>query len=550
MKQHSFTAYQRLHFAHKRLFHYSMIAFFVGAVLVLLTVNTPKAQGDCGVVDNMIMPVDTTAFRLVQDYRVSSPRHDGRFHTGEDWYGGRETTFGQAVRAIANGRVTYAYDLAWGRDGGVVIVEHTLPNDSIIYSVYGHLQSTNTMPLPQRLDCISTGQVIGAIGDARPAPHLHFEIRDHLRDTPGPGYTTPDPQTEGWQNPSRFVTNWQARLLRAHEWALDVDLGAPLARYAPSVTPVALNDNSIVYADSANRTLRRATADGRILWRQDYETDIAGISGFQGRVLVFFTDGRVQAISAEDGGRRDDWQLAMTLDQGMFEVGEWLVFGDGDGGLVAIDETRRAILWRMNDIGRVVRSFVAGEGLNIVIGVINDQQELVQISGSGSFINRAQLRAMGSFARADDGTLLAYGLGGLWRISLDGTWSLEIIEPTSQNASNAAYVTEGGRIYLYDGQNLHAFNRDEAPLWQLTLEGVTGYSTLTQYGAFLLLTSTGGDIIALNDGGRLCQRTKIQGSEGYRVWHDLGDDGILRIALADQIIAFDWATFTQACNAQ
>jgi hypothetical protein len=154
------------------------------------------------------------------------------------------------------------------------------------------------------------------------------------------------------------------------------------------------------------------------------------------------------------------------------------------------------------------------------------------------------------FARADDGTLLAYGLGGLWRISLDGTWSLEIIEPTSQNASNAAYVTEGGRIYLYDGQNLHAFNRDEAPLWQLTLEGVTGYSTLTQYGAFLLLTSTGGDIIALNDGGRLCQRTKIQGSEGYRVWHDLGDDGILRIALADQIIAFDWATFTQACNAQ
>lgn len=521
--------------------------------LLVLVVNFPRdisrAQDDCGVVDNIIMPIDTSAFTLIQGFAVPSPRHDGRFHVGEDWYSGRGSTYGQAVQAVANGRVTYAYELGWGRDGGVVVIEHRLPGGTLVYSVYGHLMGTNTMPLPRRLDCVQTGQVIGAIADSRPAPHLHFEIRTHLRDTPGPGYVMGDPYAEGWQHPSRFVTNWQARLLRSHRWYIDIDRGASEADYAPRVHPLVLNDHSIVYVDSAGTTLRRATPDGRILWRQTYNTPIVGVVGFEGRVLLFMGDGVVQAISAEDGTRREDWRLGSRLASAPLVVGDWLLFADGEGGVVMIDETRRRILWQLSDVGQILRWQVAGVGLNLVVGILNDAYEVVQVSASGSLINRAQLRQAGSFGVDDDGVLLAYTLGGLWRVGMDGVWTLRLVEPISTRPSSAVYVTTGGRIFLFDGETLHAFNRDESLLWSLPLADVTGYSRITPYGALLLLTSTGGDLIAISDGGRLCQRTRIHRGRGTDIWHDMGGDGILRVALADQLIAFDWATFTRACSA-
>ena len=88
---------------------------------LLLILNSPpvlRAQADCGRVDQIVFPVDQSRFTLVQAFGAPSVRHQGRFHTGEDWYGGRGTTEGLPVVAAANGRVTYSYDLGWGRDGG------------------------------------------------------------------------------------------------------------------------------------------------------------------------------------------------------------------------------------------------------------------------------------------------------------------------------------------------------------------------------------------------------------------------------------------------
>jgi murein DD-endopeptidase MepM/ murein hydrolase activator NlpD len=65
--------------------------------------------------------------------------------------------------------------MAWG---GVVAVEHRLPDDSFVTTVYGHLDTKLLVALG---DIVQTGQPIGAIGSKRVnggyLPHLHFGVR-------------------------------------------------------------------------------------------------------------------------------------------------------------------------------------------------------------------------------------------------------------------------------------------------------------------------------------------------------------------------------------
>ena len=122
-------------------------------------------------------PVDRASFTLVQAFGVPSPRHQGRYHTGEDYHGPRGASLGQPVRAAASGLVTYSAPNGWGRDGGVVIIQHVFADGTTVYSQYGHMMETSTILFPARYSCVNQGDIIGAVGDIRPAPHLHFEIR-------------------------------------------------------------------------------------------------------------------------------------------------------------------------------------------------------------------------------------------------------------------------------------------------------------------------------------------------------------------------------------
>ena len=51
------------------------------------------------------------------------------------------------------------------------------PDGSVYFTLYGHMTETDSAPFPARLACVRGGDIIGAIADARPAPHLHFEVR-------------------------------------------------------------------------------------------------------------------------------------------------------------------------------------------------------------------------------------------------------------------------------------------------------------------------------------------------------------------------------------
>jgi hypothetical protein len=100
------------------------------------------------------------------------------YHPGEDWngLGGRDTDLGDPVHAIANGVVV---ESAWDAPswGNIILIEHTLPDGSKVWSQYAHLQDR----LVSKGNEVSRGQQIGTIGKGDPVynyyAHLHFEIR-------------------------------------------------------------------------------------------------------------------------------------------------------------------------------------------------------------------------------------------------------------------------------------------------------------------------------------------------------------------------------------
>src|SRR5262249_24899174 len=101
-------------------------------------------------------------------------------HTGEDWngVGGGEPDLGQAVSAVANGRVVVAENCGrlWGN---VVIVEHVFYENHErrkISSLYAHLQTIKI----GRGEEVKRRQRIGAVGqdpDKTFNAHLHLELR-------------------------------------------------------------------------------------------------------------------------------------------------------------------------------------------------------------------------------------------------------------------------------------------------------------------------------------------------------------------------------------
>ncbi|MBN8619477.1 MAG: peptidoglycan DD-metalloendopeptidase family protein, partial [Anaerolineae bacterium] len=313
-----------------------LIAFLLGAAPAL------RAQAQCGVVTGVSFPVDRSVFQLVQDYAVPSARHQGRYHTGEDYYAGPGQSFGQPVRVIADGRVTYSSPIGWGRDGGVVIVEHTMPDGTLVYSLYGHMIPTDTYPFPERYRCLRAGDVVGAIGDARPAPHIHFEIRTTGPDIPGPGYSIQPPAELGWLQPSRFILNWQTWLLSAHRWHVQLPEDNRLV-----TPPLILDDGSMLLA-SRDR-LRYASADGRILWRIILDQTPVALTLVDRRPVVVYPNGNLQFINL-DASLGERWSVSVPLQSPALPFADRLLFHSADDTLLALTPDRRQIAWQQSGI--------------------------------------------------------------------------------------------------------------------------------------------------------------------------------------------------------
>lgn len=124
-------------------------------------------------------------------------------HLGEDWNAesGGNTDCGQPVYAASKGTIIFAGEagVGWGK---VLIVRHRFPNNALVETLYGHLQS-----IVRTGGDVERREVIGQIGNADGAYpcHLHFELR--LPDCPawgttGAGYSN---NRTGWADPSDFI---------------------------------------------------------------------------------------------------------------------------------------------------------------------------------------------------------------------------------------------------------------------------------------------------------------------------------------------------------
>jgi hypothetical protein len=511
--------------------------------LSLLFATPAAAQDQCGVVTSIAFPVDPAAFHVAQDFGTPSPRHQGRYHNGEDWYGGRGTSYGQPVRAIADGRVTYSAPTGWGRDGGVVIIEHTFPDGSIAYSMYGHMEQTDTHPFPARYGCIKAGDIVGTVGNARPAPHLHFEIRTNQPDLPGAGYTATLPDELGWRKPSQFVQNWTTWLSPAHVWHLDAgdNLIAP---------PLELPDHSLLFLDSTR--LRDLTPDGRVLWRINLQEPAVGLSWLDGAPLLSYANGtKMQSING-DGTLGRSWAtqaVNLRLEAPPIVSGDYLLFHTPENALITFTSDRTSAT-RWDDVSTIRRTFVAPNLIGLMVEGV-DGRYILSFSPDGQFLGREVWDGLGSFGASPDGNLLAYTEGGLWKIDATGTWTNLKADVPPTGESSAILQQADGRLFLLSGEAtpyLYAFNPDGSPIWQVDTGEIGGASTLTQYGGVLLLTTTFGHIMAFQaDSGALCNRTQVYGDSRSLAWHNLGDDGVLRVAIANQILGLNWAKFIGGC---
>lgn len=494
------------------------------------------AQTDCGVADRLDFPVDRSLYTLVQGFSVPSVRHQGRLHTGEDWVGGRGATVGQSVRAIADGRVTYSSPTAWGRDGGVVIIEHTFSDGTQVNSMYGHINDAGA-PFPQRYTCVQLGQVIGTIAEGvRPAPHLHFEIRTTNPDTPGAGYQT---DTSGYLAGSAFIVNEQTWLRPSSAFHTAIAAGL---RGAPAV----LDDFSLLYLDN-NNNLRRALPDGRILWRNRLETPAAAVIAWQRQSLLVMGDGRFQVIDVETGSLSEGWRIKDFAPVGApFDLGSYLVFPTAGDTLTALDEQRRALVWQVADIPAYTRTTIANPGVNAIIGLLTTQDEVLQVAGSGVVISRQALRHAAALGSNAAGDLLVFAWGGLYAVDTAGDWQ-PALEVGKGGASAALWRGSEG-LLTFDGQTLRAFDNTNTPLWTVTLSGVTGSVSLARYEGTVALVSSGGTLATVNSQGVVCNQTQVAPQRHSLIWQTLSADGIWRLAAADHLIGINWQRFNQGCG--
>lgn len=140
-------------------------------------------------------------------YKARGMRLKRPIHFGEDWNGtgGGDSDLHDPIYAIANGVVTFAYDIrgGWGR---VIIIRHAYRDPKsgkvkFVDSLYGH----NRKMLVKVGDKVVRGQQISTMGNNRGMymAHLHFEIRHNLKI--GMFRSSVSRSLSNWADPTKFI---------------------------------------------------------------------------------------------------------------------------------------------------------------------------------------------------------------------------------------------------------------------------------------------------------------------------------------------------------
>ncbi|MEA3337374.1 MAG: peptidoglycan DD-metalloendopeptidase family protein [Chloroflexota bacterium] len=441
----------------------------------------PQDNAACGVVDRLDFPLnppDAEGASLAQGF--GRRRSTGLQHAGEDWgmAGGRN--LGAPVQSIGHGRVTYAQPWGWGRDKGVVIVEHVFDSGSKLLSFYGHLDPASVTL--QADDCVTRGDEVGRIGRPRTPPHLHFEIRTHMPDEPGPGYW-PEPGTAGWQHPSQVIWNHRIQSTPGVLWARPVS--PDFQRILGS------NEKDIFFVLQTDALVAIDGKDGSVRWRlpaQESWVDGAIAAGNSGIYLIS-EQGVLHAfdlaVDGEGGDPAPRWQLDLEL--------------TGKPGLIALPQGGvAAFAWRMGYSADEQRL----SGLRQVIALASDGSELWEKELPASLHWQP---GQDRWLLAGDQVVLAIGgpEGDLWSIDEMGAaaWDVGMSGPLAGDRQGLWLYGEDG-VFKLDPEGGSA---------RLSIPLPWGYPDF-------------GDILVLPDGGLLV----VHGSSRYRPLMVFDRNGVLR----------------------
>lgn len=360
-------------------------------------------------------------------------------HLGEDWNriingqsGSADT--GEPIYAIANGEVIYskslgAYNNGWGNS---VILRHTLPDGSVVYSQYNHLDSVSVG------SNVSIGEQIGTMGNTGNSTdaHLHFEIHTLGLDGLNAGYSS---NTTGYLDPTDFINEHRS-----------------IARLSP--------ENSVDFTqDRGADVLWRSTEDGAVgywnitngqkTWiglKSSTETDwsIVGTGDFSAdeSTDVLWRNSVDGAVGYWDvSGASTQW-VGLSGETGA----SWNIVGTGD----ITGDGRTDIIWR-NKSGGEVGYWDVVDGVSTEwVSIKSSTYESWEIVGTGDF--------------TADGTTDI-----LWRDAVDGA-----VGYWNATEDSTGWVSLKGRTELsWTIQGIGDFSGDGTSdiLWQSLITGSVGY---------------------------------------------------------------------------
>ncbi len=450
-------------------------------LLILFSIQplaaAPANQGTCDVVDALDYPIDGLVPGY-DDFNLYRQRFGGN-HTGVDigfdrWY--------DPVYAAARGRVTYADPEGWDTEKGVVILQHTFPDSSIIYTVYGHMEETDTIVFPQVGTCVERGTVIGTIGwPSRGRPHLHYEIRNFLPNDGGPGYVLDNPLDDGWYNPLDFTALWRARFNPAF-------LGYLTSDQPSTLPPVQLESGA--FAAVSGDLVSVMLLPNQIVWRIKADSPVIRLAALPGDSVAIETQsGQVSIL--QSGRYLSIWN-APTLTQPFLLLGDSMIFPTSDNGLAAYD-TAGNMRWQR----------LGAAGSLLYLGLNNSQIGWAVQTGSdiiwrdirpdGNIAAEIPLTAFSMAHPLPDGSWLAIGGNDLMHLKNGAAQTLAALPaPVLQITTDPT-----GNIYLYlNDDTLLSFDSAGTTRWQ------TNYDDSTT-GDIPSLLAAGCALYTLDDNGLL-----------------------------------------------
>ncbi len=416
-----------------------------------------QAQADiapCGYADGFDFPVSDVDIERT-DFAIYRARFGG-LHTGIDL---AFEQLGEPVRAAARGRVTFSDPEGWDTEKGVVVVQHTLPNGTLVNTLYGHMEELNGYEFPPMGQCVERGDIVGAIGfPSRGRPHLHYEVRTRYRHEGGPGYTTENPLELGWLHPVdfTFVANLAAH--PAYHWHLSLPERVTLP-------PLPLADGTLVLASGAH--LRAVAVDGTTVWQFGTLGSLTGLLALpDGRLLAATSAGQVVVLA---GGRLSAlWAAPRSLTSPIL-LGETVIFMTDEGRLTAFTPDGVS-LWETERLGeRAVRWAVSGDRLAIA----TPDNALAIVDSTGAVLMRRAFEALPVPFAAEAGAFWVLSGTTVEQLEQALTWN-HVVDAERPFSAGAELVTGlDGSLYTYSGEGraLHAWGPGGEARWIAFMPG-------------------------------------------------------------------------------